>query len=207
VNIPRRVTNELNDAYNGKITVDEFIKRNSSFINRLALHSIRYSTNSGTLTMEDMFQEACILLVEYMWKWEEYRGVTLEHYVFYNVGVRLGNIVRAEHRQKRKPENRGTVDVYYKPDVLNTTANPEVLYAIKEAIEQAEEELSDTAIMYARCLADNDGVYTEALNDMIKNEQVTGRYGTNKPTLKYVLETKIRKELTSHLNPNDIIPA
>ena len=50
---------------------------------------------------DDLYQEACYWLINCMWEWDDDRGISLERYVVYNLGVRLRNIVKSEAVKKR----------------------------------------------------------------------------------------------------------
>lgn len=208
MNIPKSFEEDLEATYVGGMTFDNFIKRNSKTINRMAIHATRYADEWTVMSVEDVYQEACLLVLKYIWDWDDERGATLCRFVTYRVGVDLQNLMVKERRQKRRPKIcKGTIDVHERVDIIRSTSNPEHIYAVKEAIEKAEKELSQTAQLYATRLAENDGIYSKALDDMMKEPTVIRRYGNIRPTVKYILENKIRPELTSALNPTDIIPS
>ena len=103
MNISNDFKAALASAYQSKSSLDKLFVEQKPFIMRLVRHALRYKPWQAISDENDVFQEACIWILHYMWEWDEERGVELERYVVYNIGVRLRNQIEKELRQKRNP--------------------------------------------------------------------------------------------------------
>jgi len=170
---------------------------------------------------DDLFQEACIWLVRAMWDWDESKGKELSEYVIYNIGARLGNIIKSERATRRHPDqNRSRkVDIWssWRPDTNNHALcieamidgqgpNPELTVAIREALTRANEEMTELARTLMVALIENDGNLAGAARDLLKIEEIIRRFGPDERHLKYILRRQVMPEIFDNLSPTHIMP-
>jgi len=157
-------------------------------------------------------------MIRCMWDWEEDRGTNLAEYVVYNIGARLGTQVKTERAKRRHPDaNRSRrVNIWdqsYDDNSLSMEAmiagngpNPELVVAIREALEIANENLTDLAKDLLFALANNNGNLTWATRDLLEKDHIRRRFGPNEDHLKYVLRRKVMPEVFHFLQPVHIMP-
>lgn len=215
--IPSSFKTDVADAYAGKLSLDELIRRQESFLRGLARFALRHRTQWYLSDEDDMFQEACMWLVQCMWDWDEVRGTPLERYLAYNIGVRLGTQAKKECKKRRHPKNGFKVDIWDTrgkngdcftwEESIPSADNTETAVAIRRAIARAEQELTQLAQLLLSALIENSGNFSGAVRDLLLNDDIRRRYGSDRDHLKYVLRRKVLPEIFSFLGPTHIIPA
>lgn len=94
----------LDRAYHSRAHLNKLFTEQRSTIERLVRWSLR-GNHWGVISDEDdLYQEACIWIVDCLWRWDETRGTPLAEYVVYNVGARLRNAIQKELATKRRPK-------------------------------------------------------------------------------------------------------
>lgn len=94
----------LDRAYHSRAHLNKLFTEQRSTIERLVRWSLR-GNHWGVISDEDdLYQEACIWIVDCLWRWDETRGTPLAEYVVYNVGARLRNALQKELASKRRPK-------------------------------------------------------------------------------------------------------
>jgi hypothetical protein len=217
--IPQSFANDLWRAYAGQIEIDELIKTHRRFLYGLARFSIRYKTPWYISDEDDMFQEACYWLLHSMWKWDPSQGKTLEHYVVYNIGARLDTQADKERAQKRHPKagQRGRVEIWDSrskngdghswESTISYGSSPEVITAIRRALEKASQELTELAQILLVALVENEGNFAGATRDLLCQPEIRRRFGPDEDHLKYVLRRRVLPEIFTFLAPVHIIPS
>lgn len=207
-------------AYTGETSLDRLIHDQEHFLRALARYAIRFKTCWFMSDEDDVFQEACIWLVDSMWNWEDDRNVDLADYVVYNIGVRLKMYVEAERAKKRHPNaNRsrreGIWDEQNSEDGSNSLRESsidsgipdiETTIAIRQALKIANENLTDLAKELLIALANNNGNLAGATRDLLERDHIVKRFGSDEKHLKYLLRKKVLPEIFAFLQPIDIMP-
>lgn len=208
----------VNQTYEGEINFDELVITQRHEIMRLVNYALRYRTHWMTSDEEDLFQEACAELIQRMFKWDEKRGIDLTYYCVYHIGVRLATIVKSEKAKKRHPNPNTTrkIDIWEPVDIEKSNAlfestvpsheNIEVTCAIREAIENANEELTDLAKDLLMALANNSGNFAESIRDLSSLDHIRQRFGVDKTHMCYVMRKKVLPEIVDYLHPSRIMP-
>lgn len=218
MHIPRTFKTCLWRAYTGEIDLDDLIKDQEHFLRALARYSLRYKTTWYMSDEDDLFQEACIWMIRSMWEWDESRGRSLEEYVIYNIGARLATQIKVERAKRRHPDANTSrkLNIWessYDDNTLSMESmiagngpNPELIVILREAIEIANENLTDLAKDLLIALAENNGNLTWATRDLMERDHIRRRFGPDENHLKYVLRQKVMPEIFHFLNPMAIMP-
>jgi len=158
--------------------------------------------------------------VQAMWDWEDDRGKELAEYVVWNIGARLGNLIKSERAERRHPDPNHSrmVDIwgFARPDGTQSLTmeamlagrgpNPELVVAVREALMRANEEMTDLARALMVALIENDGNLAGAARDLLRHEEIIKRFGPDERHLKYVLRRRVVPEIFDNLSPTHIIP-
>lgn len=144
---------------------------------RLVRHALRYKPQGLISTEDDLYQEACVWILHFMWEWDEERGTSLSAYVVYNVGVRLRNQIEKELARKRVPlkpciqieQGSSFVDkeeslsgVIFEDDIKGEHPSPEELLINKRTLARFSKELPFLARELLYCLMLENGNFTRA---------------------------------------------
>jgi DNA-directed RNA polymerase specialized sigma24 family protein len=218
--IPKSFRTALDNAYVGEISLDNLIKSQEHFLRSLARYALRckqwYMSDE-----DDLFQEACVWLIQSMWDWDDTRGVGLAEYVVYNIGARLKTQLEFEQAKRRSPKANDLQRVglwdqvtYHGNDFNDTresriqgaSPDPEIVAALREALELANREMTNLAKDLLLALANNNGNVTMATRDLLKQDHIKFRFGHDEIHLKYILQKKIMPEIFQFLTPAHIIP-
>jgi len=204
-------------AYEGEIDLDELIIGQRDVLMRMVNYALRYRTHWMMSDAEDLFQETCAELIKRMWKWDETRGRNLADYCTYHIGVRLATVVKAEKAKKRHPNPNKSrkIDIWEPVDEGSNTVyenwipgheNIEVSYAIREAIETANNELTELAKDLLVALANNSGNFAESVRDLSSQDHIRRRFGPDETHVRYVMRKKVLPEIVDYLHPTRIMP-
>jgi len=204
-------------AYEGEIDLDELITEHRHVLLRMVNYALRYRTTWMVSDVDDLFQEACTELIKRMWLWDEKRGTRLADYCAYHIGVHLATIVKAEKAKKRHPNPNTSrkIDIWEPTDEnggatfeswLPNHDNIEVSYAIREAIELANAELTDLAKDLLMALANNAGNFAESVRDLSSMDHIRKRFGPDETHVRYVMRKKVLPEIVDYLHPSRIMP-
>lgn len=214
---------DLNKAYHGSITIDRLIKNHSEYIKGMARYALRYKTKwMESLEEDDLYQEACYWLVDSMWRWDDTKGITLAHYVVYNIGTRIQMFVLAERAKKRHPDKMASrVDVWgsrkreygqatqggsnrsNESEIANTSPSPADEYLAAEIVATARCKLSADAAKLVEAVLCSGGSYSAAVEILVDDVEIVRRHGTNRDHVAYVLKKtvpEIQKFLTDSYN-------
>ena len=217
MNIPKTFKNDLSQVYDGIITIDQFIRTHEYSLRGLARYALRYRTQFMCSDEDDLFQEACIILVNAIWQYDDESHIALAEYVIYNIGARLKNLVRNEKSAKRHPDPNTSrkQDIWSNDNDewngstlesrLPSHHDLELELSIRESFHQAEKHLSETAQELMFALAETNGNFAESVRTLASSPTVRKKYGSEIGSLKYALQFKVLPEISEFLNLNDII--
>ena len=218
MHIPRTFRVSLWRAYTGEFSLYDLIIDHEHFMRGLARYALRFQTTWYTSDVDDLYQEACMWLVRAMWDWDEDKGRELAEYVIWNIGARLGNQIKSERAERRHPDSNYArkVDIWSSSWDDNTLCmeamiagrgpNPELVVAIREALQHASEEMTDLAQTLMCALIENDGNLAGAARDLLNVEEIVKRFGPDERHLKYVLRRRVMPEIFDNLSPTHIMP-
>ena len=115
--ISKRFRADLISAYEGTIEIETLIKQHEGFLRGLVKYSLRYKTDWFVNDEDDFYQEACYWLIQSMWDWDATKTPDIARYVVYNIGCRLGNIVKTERSSSRHPDPNKSrkIDIWGSP--------------------------------------------------------------------------------------------
>lgn len=213
--IPKRFESDLNDLRDGKITFETFLQNNDSYIRNVSRYALRYKLPFLISDEDDMYQEACYWILDSIWEYDETRGVSLVRFVTYNVGVRLAAIIRYEKhgkrylqigQRKRLCDTISSTNELKLEDTISSIDDTERYVAIKLAIENASNELTDLAKELVQALVEENGVFIYAVRRLAKRPHIKKRFGLDEAHLKYALKNKVLPEILSSFRTEDIIP-
>lgn len=216
--IPKHFERDLSAAYHGDISLDNLIYKQETFLRALAKFALRYRTAWMISEEDDLFQEACIWLVDSMWEWDSSKGPSLSTFVVYNIGARIAGVVRYEKNIKRHPDvNSGWRCDLWGPafkddegDTLESTIDSgvtlELDYILRCAIDVSYNRLSALAQEFTLALIECDGRFNDAVDRMRRIHHVQKRFGEETNRLPYVLRMKIVPEIEHFFEIGDIIP-
>jgi len=172
MNIPKTFEAALESAYINKSQLDKLFVEQKPFIMRLVNHALRYKPWDVLSDENDLFQEACIWILHFMWEWDDTRETSLARFVTYNVGVRLQNQIDKERAQKRNPRKppiqiinddigprtlRQNTNIIQENEINGEVPTPEDLFAIKHACEMVDRTLPLVAREFLECLMLEEG--------------------------------------------------
>jgi len=219
--IPRRFSEALNRAYHSKAELDKLFIEQYPFLMRLVSYALRYKHWAVLSDRDDLYQEACIWLVNSMWEWDETRGVKLDEYVVYNIGARLRNIIVAETRPKRRPLQKPSrieidyhtrrtpsrsYEICYASQLEGNVATPEELLIAKSVCMEVNKKLP----MLAKDLLENliltDGNFSKACRQVLDSGRVrTGKFIT-KDAFRQALRRGMLPKIKTVFSEMKIIP-
>ena len=217
--IPNEFKNALERAYHNAGELNKLFVDHKSFIMRLVHHSLRCRHWAVISDEDDLFQEACIWLVDSLWGWDEDKGASLSEYVTYNIGVRLRNHIAKEQRQKRHPKapplpiqnrtygERINQNVIYEERLNSKAPTPEELYILHHAYERIEKELPLLARELLESLMLEDGNFSAASHRVLYGGRVRRVEGMSDDAFRQALNRNILTQLRTILVAVDIIPA
>jgi hypothetical protein len=212
--VPASFKSDVRSAYKGDLELDDLIKRNEEFLRGLARFSLRWKSAWYVSDEDDMYQEACYWLIRAMWDWDKTKGVTLERYVVYNIGVRLGTQIEFERAKKRHPrgvkidiwDTRGKDVGHTWEETIPSHDDIETVVAIRRALDEADKHLTKIAKELLHALIKNDGHFKGAIRELLSVPSVRQKYGPDEEHLKYVLRRQVMPEIFHFLSPVHIIP-
>jgi DNA-directed RNA polymerase specialized sigma24 family protein len=219
--IPSEFRKALERSYQNAGELNKLFVNHKPFIMRLVKHALRYNHWAVISDEDDLFQEACIWLVNSLWEWDEDKGSPLVEYVVYNIGVRLRNQIAKEQRQKRHPEvpPRSIHDQYRNPNSLgDSTRNisetidgdvpdPESLLVIQRAYSRIERELPLLARELLESLILESGNLSAASRRVLDRGRVRRVEGMSADAFRQALRRNILSQLRTVLAEENIIPA
>jgi hypothetical protein len=85
--------------------------------------------------------------------------------------------------------------------------NPELVVILREAIEMANENLTELAKDLLIALAENNGNLTWATRDLMERDHIRRRFGPDENHLRYILRQKVMPEIFQFLDPTAIMPS
>lgn len=157
-------------------------------------------------------------LVRAMWDWDEDKGKDLAEYVVYNIGARLGNIIKRERAERRHPDQNHSrkldiwspcwedTNVCMEAMIEGNEPSPELVVAIREALDHANKELTALAHTLMIALVENDGNLAGAARDLLRQKEIIKRFGPDERHLKYTLTRRVMPEILDNLSPTHIMP-
>jgi hypothetical protein len=205
-------------AYTGETSLDKLIGDQEHFLRGLARYALRFQTAWYTSDEDDLFQEACIWLNTSMWDWDRDKGRELAEYVVWNIGARLGNKIKSERADRRHPDANHSrkVDIWspcwddntlcMEAMIAGRGPNPEMVVAVREALDRADKELTDLARSLMLALVMNDGNLAGAARDLLESEEIIKRFGPDERHLRYELRRRVMPEIFNFLSPMHIMP-
>lgn len=160
----------LDRAYHSRAQLTKLFTEQRSTIERLVRWSLR-GNHWGVISDEDdLYQEACIWIVDSLWRWDETRGTPLAEYVVYNVGARLRNQIQKELASKRRPK-KPTISIYENrgrdKDGLSTSITIEETLPSRES--SAEERLALEEVL--KCVDEQMTFMEKRLLDFLIEEE------------------------------------
>lgn len=187
MHIPKSFNDALERAYRNKSQLDKLFTEQKSFIMRLVRYSLRYKPWQVISDENDLYQEACIWILHFMWKWDDERGVSLSRYVTHNVGVRLKNQIDMEMAKKRNPKtpnyeivnesyenNGGQSNVIKENEINSNVPTPEEIIALRQAYERIDRELPLLARELLECLMLENGNLFKATRILQERGRIRG---------------------------------
>lgn len=211
MNIPKTFVEDIHLVRkNNRIYMPRMIKRNKTFIQGLANHSLRYRHPNVIWDKDDMFQEACYWLIFSVQEWNEEKGTTLEKYVVYNIGVRLSNLIKKELAKKRFHYKYSIEIPRYSNDIENSLGhigaklnnkeneidninNIEEILNVKKIFDVLSKELTSIQIKFLGCLIESEGNVREACKIYLS------KYKINK---KDITQEQLRQFAIKNILPN-----
>jgi hypothetical protein len=223
VKVPAKFETDLTRAYEGNISIKEFIEIHEDLLRGLARHALRYKTQWYLSDEDDMYQEACYWLIRAMWDYDERRGRTLCDYVLYNIGARLNTQIRVERAVRRHPDPNTSrkVDIWEKcahsnaDHGINVTVestlpspccDPETRLAIKRAFDTADEKLTTLARELLVVLIEENGNLAASARRLVRRKHIRKRFGSDPKHLEYMLNKRVLQEIFQHFQITAIIP-
>jgi hypothetical protein len=165
VQVPNSFIEALDGAYKSKSKLDKLFVEQKPFIMRMVKHALRYNPWQLISDENDLYQEACIWLLHFMWEWDEEKGKTLSEYVTYNIGIRLKNQVDKEMAGKRSSkapplsivnsdiqENEFCDNTIRETFLESNTTDAETLLSISQVYNKVNNELPFLAGELLECL-------------------------------------------------------
>jgi len=219
MNIPNDFKAALASAYQSKSSLDKLFVEQKPFIMRLVRHALRYKPWQAISDENDIFQEACIWILHYMWEWDDERGVTLEHYIVYNVGVRLRNQIEKELRHKRNPTfppntiifddidsgNPGSLIETKECKLDSGIPDPEQLLAIRRSYDHINDKLPLLARELLDCLLLEGGNFSAASRRLRRRGRVRMNREMSDDAFRQWLRSNFFDQLRTALEETHII--
>lgn len=217
--IPNDFREALDRAYTNAGELNKIFVEHEAFIKRLVRHALRYNHWAVISDADDLFQEACIWLVNSLWEWDEAKNVPLAEYIVYNIGVRLRNQIAKEQRQKRHPadppismqgERRNRTDDKNVPGNMEDklqgdTPDPESLLIIRRAYQRIERELPLMARELLESLMLEGGNLSAASRRVLYGGRVRRVEGMSEDAFRQALRRNILDQLRTVLTEEHII--
>lgn len=220
MNISASFEEALERAYHSKAELDRLFTEQRPFLMRLVHHALRFNHWAVFSDEDDLYQEACIWLVDSMWRWDEERGKTLAEYVVYNIGVRLRNYVAKEQAQKRRPMfppkslirkhidkeiyEQHNIGECNENDIQGDSINPEEALIIKRSIERINQG-SNLERLLLEILIENGGNLSGAARTIIVKKKVRLPADMSVDAFRQRLQKKFLPRLRTALVEENII--
>lgn len=206
--------NDLWKTYTGQMTINALIQKHEIYIRNISKYALRYNDNYLN-DEDDVFQEACIWLVDSMWSWDCEKNTTLSEYVIYNIGARLKNKIQYERSEKRFCKTKYKIslnerinnDCYNICDLIqsNHNYNPEIDTSIRMAIDKASKELDALSQEILVELINNNGELTSTSREIIKKDHINKKFKLKENSLRRTIKKKIMPKIKKYLSPDHII--
>ena len=229
--IPNNFREALDRAYTNAGELNNLFVEHKSFLMRLVRHAARYRHWAVLSDEDDLFQEACIWLVNSLWEWDETKDVPLAEYVAYNVGARLRNQMAYEQRKKRHPDSppislsahgmsnnpirvgKNEIDrsfsdkksMYLEGKIRAETPDPEALLIIRRAYDKIERELPLLARELLESLMLESGNISAASRRVLYSGRVRRVEGMSDDAFRQSLQRNILSQLRTILISENII--
>jgi DNA-directed RNA polymerase specialized sigma24 family protein len=222
--IPNDFREALERAYRNAGELNNLFINHKTFIMRIVMHQFKYRHWSLISDEDDLYQEACIWLVNSLWEWDEERNTPLAEYVAYNIGVRLRNHMSKEQRQKRHPTER-PLSLYrntsnqdagpgeknsstqtMEDKIAGDTPDPEALLIIRRVYKRVEEELPLMARELLESLMLESGNLSAASRRVFYNRRVRRVEGMTEDAFRQALRRNFLNQLRTVLIDEDIMP-
>ena len=220
--IPNDFSKDLEASYESRAELEKLFTNHRPFIMRLVRHALRYHPWQMISDEDDLFQEACIILTDAMWRYDESRGPSLAEFVVYEIGGRLSNLIMKEIRACRNPkyapksiefgsntngegerlETKSSISeqVIYDP----YSSDPESLTAIKHALEQVRDTEPAIVKYLLDALMENTS-FAGACRDLHKRK-IRTPYPVTDGAFRVSVRRHILPRLRSDFASADIIP-
>jgi DNA-directed RNA polymerase specialized sigma24 family protein len=212
MHIPNDFKEALQRAYTNAGELDKLFVDHQSFIMRLVNHSKRFNHWAVISDEEDLFQEACIWLVNSLWEWNEEKNTPLAEYVVYNIGVRLRNHVEKEKRQKRHPKTKpkslyadNASGFPFEETIDGNEPTPESNLIVKRAYDRIERELPLLARELLDALIVENGNFSSASRRILHGGRVRRVRGMSDDAFRQALRKNIFSQLRTILVEEHII--
>lgn len=205
----------LDRAYVSRSDLNKLFVEQRHTIEHLARWALRGNHWGVISDIDDLYQEACIWIVDSMWRWDETVGTPLAEYVVYNVGARLRNVITKEIAKKRCPRKQSISlqKELYKGDNLSTgylqdripslDPSQEERLAFEEALRCIDNELPYIAKMLLDYMIEEDGNFTAAATKLQK--KIRGYENFNSSAFRMQLRRKVIPEIHSVLIEHNLV--
>jgi DNA-directed RNA polymerase specialized sigma24 family protein len=207
--IPNEFRQAIERAYTNAGALNQLFIEHKSFLTRLVHHALRYNHWAVISDEDDLFQEACIWLVNSLWEWDEGKKTDLTEYVVYNIGVRLQNQIIKEQRQKRRPKEP-TISIYQSHANKNDNyalplceridgglPTPEDILIIKRAYQRIEDELPLMARELLESLLLESGNISAASRRVLNGRRIRRVNGVTEDAFRQSIRRDILKQLVT----------
>lgn len=213
--IPNEFRKDLELSYRNAGNLNILFRRHKPFLMRLVHHALRYHHWAVISDEDDLYQEACIWLVDSLWEWDEEKSTPLAEYVVYNVGVRLRNQIAKEQRQKRRPEappislqyatSKDGTSSWIDERVDGRTPDPETLLVLRRAYNRIERELGLLARELLESLVVEGGNFSAASERILRGGRVRRVKGMSADAFRQALRRNILHQLQTIFVEENII--
>jgi len=171
--IPKEFSEALSRAYVDSDELTLLFKNHRNFISSLVRYALRFNHWGVISDEDDLFQEACLIIIDALWTWDEERS-ELDEYVVYQIGAYLKNKVMGELAKRRRPNNapvpivESEFGIERTHDTINSiredrltdpnSRDADLNLAIKRAIRHIESEPMLVRVVFHAMLEENGNV-------------------------------------------------
>ena len=213
--IPKSFEDALFRAYNDRSELLKLFTEQRSFIEKLARWSLRGNHWGIISDQDDLYQEACIWIIDSLWRWDDKVGTPLGRYVVYNVGARLRNVVAKETTSKRRPKKpsislnkkvyEDSSDSMTIQDCIpSNEPSSEERVAFEEALRCVDKELPFLAKMLLNYLIEEEGNFSAAAARL--KTKIKGIGNVSDSAFRMTLRRNVIPEIHSVLVEKNLLP-
>lgn len=195
---------DIEKTYVGLLTTDQLIQRQKLFLLHMSHHAYNFLHYKRIpvkryVTVDDYYQEACIILVESLWNWNEDSGISLSRYAVYNIGAKLQNLNKKFLCKKR---NAITTNIYADDEEYSilpyTLPTQEDFVLIQEINQLAQNEISEKAIALLNELMNSNGKLNPIISQIQEKNQTFFQ-------VRYEAQSKLIPQILNFLHKHHII--